>query len=232
MFHIREPKSGGNESLRQTEVFQPNKPDSTPRHADTEVLIESLNAQLVSSNDRSDGAANISSLDLSSSAPSTNLSQSIEQPSTQPKSFPLSDINDTIHGYAYAHQPPPVATLLESLARWNVPDKVYAEPRYYSKYTDAPDHPREYAGLFFDLTAGGTGPSVLPGWNQADIGKRRHKPTLCATGVTGWEFASVPPSVREARAWAINHKEDTSKKAKRVDDGSQVKETCVRWSLH
>ncbi|KZT65126.1 hypothetical protein DAEQUDRAFT_677323 [Daedalea quercina L-15889] len=111
--------------------------------------------------------------------------------------------NSAIKGYRYALPPPSTTTLLSSVDEYGIPSKIYTSP-YYSRASDAPERPREYAGLVFNLK-GGTGLSTLEEWTSSTpdsighggTGKRRLDPT----GVTGWEYASTPPSVKEVRRW-------------------------------
>ena len=108
-----------------------------------------------------------------------------------------------VKGYRYALPPPTASALLASVDEHGIPSKVYTSP-YYSKASDAPERPREYAGLVFHLK-GGTGLDTLEEWagstpdsiGHVGKGKRRLDPT----GVTGWEYASTPPSAREVRRW-------------------------------
>ena len=106
-------------------------------------------------------------------------------------------------GYRYALPPPTTAALLASVDEYGIPSKVYRSP-YYSKAGDAPERPREYAGLVFHLK-GGAGLDTLEEWAGStpdDIGHvGKGKRRLDPTGVTGWEYASAPPSAREVRRW-------------------------------
>lgn len=159
------------------------------------------------------------SFDISSSAPSHDLSQTQPRPSVGIRS------EAAVYGYTYSVTPPLASYLLESIASVGIPDKIYREPRYYSNYVDAPEHPREYAGLHFDLTKGGSESASLPKWGNTSLEKNRPKPTLSAFEVTGWEYASVPPSVRLVREWATSNKFQPQAKSKRVGVGvgSQVR---------
>ncbi|SJL04429.1 related to DNA polymerase zeta, catalytic subunit [Armillaria ostoyae] len=99
------------------------------------------------------------------------------------------------NGFEYARQPPSISDLLGSLHTHNIPSKIYRTP-YYSKGIDAPERPREYAGLVYHLK-GGEGIKNLPAWEP--IGSEN---SLVEAGdVQGWEYAGHPPSVASVRAW-------------------------------
>lgn len=137
----------------------------------------------------------------SASFSSPSLSSLMKSPAASSKltapSYP------TIKGYRYALPPPTTPALLASVAEYGIPNKIYPSP-HYSKASDAPERPREYAGLVFHLK-GGMGLDTLEEWAGSTLdnigyvgkGKRRLDPT----GVTGWEYASAPPSAREVRRW-------------------------------
>lgn len=82
-----------------------------------------------------------------------------------------------------------------------LPNKIYTDP-HYSNELDTPDHPREYAGLVYYIQ-GGSGISTLKEWDDGS-GATRLKFShvkLDAAGTSGWEYASLPPSVREVKRW-------------------------------
>ncbi|KAG7452885.1 DNA/RNA polymerase [Guyanagaster necrorhizus] len=101
------------------------------------------------------------------------------------------------NGFEYARQPPSVSDLLASLYMHNIPSKIYRPP-YYSKEIDAPDRPREYAGLVYHLK-GGKGIKNLPAWEP--IGSEIWNSLVEAGDAQGWEYAGHPPSVKSVRAW-------------------------------
>ncbi|OBZ79777.1 DNA polymerase zeta catalytic subunit [Grifola frondosa] len=71
--------------------------------------------------------------------------------------------------------------------------QIYRDP-YYSKEDDAPERPREYAGLVFNLK-GGDGVSTLEDWHSSSTildAKVVARAQLDRTGVGGWEYAIVP----------------------------------------
>lgn len=111
------------------------------------------------------------------------------------------------HCFVYILPPPRASDLIANIAEFGLPNKVYRDP-YYSRESDAPERPREYAGLLFHLK-GGDGLSLLEEWRniepfsttKQDIPMR----TLNRTGVGGWEYASSPPSVRQVRRWLLEN---------------------------
>ncbi|KAK0210432.1 hypothetical protein DFS33DRAFT_1458357 [Desarmillaria ectypa] len=99
------------------------------------------------------------------------------------------------NGFEYARQPPSISDLLGSLHTHNIPSKIYRVP-FYSKENDAPERPREYAGLVYHLK-GGEGIKNLQAWEP--IGSET---SLVEVGdVQGWEYAGHPPSMASVRAW-------------------------------
>lgn len=109
------------------------------------------------------------------------------------------------NGYVYTPAPPSVSELLASLSEHSVQDKMYRDP-YYSKESDAPERPREYAGLLYHLK-GGVGLGILEDWDERH--SSRTKETAPGTKglafdyarLGGWEYGSCPPSVREVKKW-------------------------------
>ncbi|KAK0448381.1 uncharacterized protein EV420DRAFT_1751017 [Desarmillaria tabescens] len=99
------------------------------------------------------------------------------------------------NGFEYARQPPSTSDLLGSLQAHNLPSKIYRDP-YYSKEIDAPERPREYAGLVYHLK-GGEGIKNLPAWEPI----RPVNNLVEAGDIQGWEYAGHPPSVISVKAW-------------------------------
>ncbi|KAH9937686.1 uncharacterized protein B0H18DRAFT_1081794 [Fomitopsis serialis] len=122
---------------------------------------------------------------------------------TSSKSTASSASVSAAKGYRYALPPPSAAELLSSVDSYGIPSKMYTSP-HYSRASDAPERPREYAGLVFHLK-GGLGLDTLDEWvsHTPDTVQRESggKRNLDAVGVTGWEYASTPPSARETRRW-------------------------------
>lgn len=119
---------------------------------------------------------------------------------------PTASLSGGRNVYQYHLPPPTLRELLNSMERYDIPSKIYRNP-YYSKEADAPEKPREYAGLVFHLK-GGDGIGNLEEWQGHDSRPSRDASSsrLDRTGVGGWEFASVPPSVREVRKWLRDEK--------------------------
>lgn len=113
----------------------------------------------------------------------------------------------TSHSYQYFKDPPTTAALLGSLEENELPSKVYRDP-YYSKQSDAPNHPREYAGLLFYIK-GGDGVGNLEKWvTEADKQESTFSQPLPKDGdlfttndVWGWEYARSPPCRKEVVRW-------------------------------
>jgi DNA polymerase zeta len=120
-------------------------------------------------------------------------------------SLPLTPSVNT-NSFLYTCEPPSAAELLACTSVHGMPDKIYRDP-HYSRETDAPERPREYAGLLYHLK-GGKGLRVLQDWDgTSDISKRSQEQTNIPFGgikhadIGGWEYASCPPSFRESRKW-------------------------------
>ena len=122
--------------------------------------------------------------------------------------------------YEYSLRPPTATDLLASLDLHDIPSKIY-QPPYYSDESDAPERPREYAGLVYHLK-GGTGIANLQEWSSptSTAGLPLQSGRLSSTGVCGWEYAAMPPSVKQAKEWL---KSDEARAANaKTKKGSQV----------
>ncbi len=127
------------------------------------------------------------------------------------------------NAYVYRSQPPTAAELVGSTDQYGIPSKVYRNP-YYSKESDAPERPREYAGLVFHLK-GGDGITDLEEWKPDESAPSVRGSPSCAlerTGVDGWEYASAPPSVKQVRKWLEEQKSRQDARPVRVKDTSQA----------
>jgi DNA polymerase zeta len=103
--------------------------------------------------------------------------------------------------FVFAVPPPCSSELLRTIEMYGIPRRVYRNP-YYSKRADAPEHPREYAGLLYHLK-GGEGLNTLDQWkshgSQLHTGRtRRWKGTYLSWG---WEYAALPPSKKQVKKW-------------------------------
>ncbi len=125
--------------------------------------------------------------------------------------------------YVYASRPPTSAELIGSTDKCSIPSKIYRDP-WYSKESDAPERPREYAGLVFHLK-GGEGIGNLEDWKSGESASSASgEPArpLDPTGVRGWEYAGIPPTVRQVRKWLKVQKGRLDARTVRIKDSSQV----------
>lgn len=119
-------------------------------------------------------------------------------------------------GYVYSHIPPSASELISTLDDFGIPSKIYKDPHYSNEF-DAPEHPKEYAGLIYYIQ-GGSGLSTLKDWDDGSGAiqeKGSHFKIKQETmAISGWEYASVPPSVREVKRWLKTDviSQETSKK--------------------
>ncbi|KAI1797881.1 hypothetical protein LXA43DRAFT_969080 [Ganoderma leucocontextum] len=147
------------------------------------------------------------------------------RPSSQ--SMTLSPVPSSLHYgqnvYVYASRPPTSTELIGSTDRYGIPRKMYRDP-WYSKETDAPERPREYAGLVFHLK-GGEGIGNLEDWKSGESALSASgdpaRP-LDPTGVGGWEYASTPPTVRQVRKWLKEQKGRLDARTAHIKDSSQI----------
>ncbi|KAH7345127.1 hypothetical protein B0J17DRAFT_712735 [Rhizoctonia solani] len=98
--------------------------------------------------------------------------------------------------YEYNHRPPSAKELVESLADYGLPSKVYRVP-YYSNEEDVPEQAMRYAGRVYHIK-GGTGVGSLEHWESNESPAQALQDT---PEVTGWEYAGVPPSSRVVKQW-------------------------------
>ena len=152
-------------------------------------------------NDRGQQQSNTSS-SFHSHSPSA---QSSSLPIVPIQTVPLSaTLSSSQKSYVYAAAPPPTSELQGTINQFDLPDKIYRDP-YYSNESDAPERPREYSGLLYNLK-GGTGPGVLEEWDmtvERATGVAFGERSLSSYShcITGWEYASCPPSIREVKKW-------------------------------
>ncbi|KAG1847432.1 hypothetical protein C8R48DRAFT_416454, partial [Suillus tomentosus] len=116
--------------------------------------------------------------------------------------------------------PPPSSELFRTIETYGVPRRLYRNP-YYSKRADAPEHPREYAGLLYHLK-GGEGLDTLDQWkshgSQLHTGRNVHR--LKSTSLSwGWEYAALPPSKTQMKRWL---KENPVQRTSRARMCSQI----------
>ncbi|KAI0335271.1 hypothetical protein GY45DRAFT_1240755 [Cubamyces sp. BRFM 1775] len=164
-----------------------------------------------------------SNTDVHSASDPTASNEIASQPTSLPLSASYTSLYPGQNVYVYAYPPPTSAELVESTDQVGIPSKVYCDP-YYSKESDAPERPREYAGLVFHLK-GGDGIANLEEWKVTEGQSSlfsRSSATLDPTGVHGWEYAGVPPSVRQVRKWL--REQDNRREAQKgpTKDSSQI----------
>ncbi|KAG9104750.1 DNA polymerase zeta [Ceratobasidium sp. 370] len=100
--------------------------------------------------------------------------------------------------YEYNRRPPNKRELLDLLASYGLPSKIYRAP-FYSKEEDVPEQPMRYAGRVFHIK-GGTGVGSLGDW-ESNGHAESHPLTLESEGLNGWEYAGAPPSVAAVKRW-------------------------------
>lgn len=130
--------------------------------------------------------------------------------------------------YEYALKPPSVRELVVTMSDCGIPDKIYQEV-YYSKEADAPDNPKEYAGILFRIR-GGTGLSVLESWEAEDgslvsgLLKQQKAPLRLPriVGIEGWEYNQCPPSRRGVQSWLVENPVPTERAKRKTACASQV----------
>jgi DNA polymerase zeta len=123
--------------------------------------------------------------------------------------------------FVFAVPPPCSSELLRTIEMYGIPRRVYRNP-YYSKHADAPEHPREYAGLLYHLK-GGEGLNTLDQWkshgSQLHTGRnaRRLKGTYFSWG---WEYAALPPSKNQVKKWLKENPVQLTARAKMYSQAS------------
>ncbi|TRM66323.1 hypothetical protein BD626DRAFT_613855 [Schizophyllum amplum] len=139
------------------------------------------------------------------SVPSRNSPPRTIRASLSFSHFSFAKTSQRTRQYVYTLPPPSTKDLLDTVDDVRIPCKVYRAP-FYSKETDGPERPREFAGLVYHLK-GGNGLATLSEWDTGlpDEGKALSSPTaskrLIQEDVWGWEYAGVPPSPRTCRQW-------------------------------
>ncbi|KAI0724555.1 hypothetical protein C8T65DRAFT_704388 [Cerioporus squamosus] len=215
-------------------IFQPLRPseiaanDEIPEPLTTEVEAETL-PEVSLSDDADARPAKRRKLspppeDLAHSSASSNPSFGpMSNPSSHSTPPTLPNLYHGRNAYIYRTQPPTAAELVGSTDHYGIPSKVYRDP-YYSKESDAPERPREYAGLVFHLK-GGDGIINLDEWKSDESAPSVRGTPSCAldrTGVDGWEYAGAPPSVKQVRKWLKEQKGRLDARPARAKDSSQI----------
>lgn len=159
----------------------------------------------------------------SSSVLYTSSSEEIASQYTNSVPLTLADACRTNpNRYVYAHLPPSTSELVGSVDNYGIPSKIYRDP-YYSKQSDVPEKPREYAGLVFHLKGG----DVLEEWHSAsrtlvDNSALKRTTKLHSIGISGWEYASSAPSPGRVRGWLEDEKYQKYNSNPRPKQTSQV----------
>lgn len=166
--------------------------------------------------------SSFSSANAASGTSSSNNKSSYQSKHLTPLSGP--SLYSGRNCYVYTCAPPTAVELVESTEQVGIPSKIYRDP-YYSEKSDAPERPREYAGLVFHLK-GGDGVANLEVWKEDEsapsmvTGHRAQE--FDATGVSGWEYASTPPSAKQAQKWLKEQASRPNERSTRTKDSSQV----------
>lgn len=224
--HISEPTSNG--LVVESQNVRPDEVTNVPQN-------EEIEQAPLSSGERFDMQ------DTSVDIPTVYWSSSSQKISSQPTVKPIlrsshlrlsgslqSSLASSSNAYIYSIPPPTKVQVMDTLDTYGLPSKIYQDP-WYSKAIDAPDAPREYAGLLYHLK-GGNGVSVLEEWSvdgslstlkgkgreTANNLKRRRKSLAPSAG---WEYASSPPSPREVRRWLTT---GAGQQLAKLDPRSQV----------
>jgi DNA polymerase zeta len=136
---------------------------------------------------------------------SVQRNESTFQPSLPRASFStqISSTSSPSTTFTFAAPPPSSSELLRTIEAYDLPRKVYRNP-HYSRRADAPEHPREYAGLLYHLK-GGDGLDTLEHWksheSQLHLGKDEHQALKSTYMSWGWEYASLPPTKTQVKMW-------------------------------
>jgi DNA polymerase zeta len=123
------------------------------------------------------------------------------QPSLPRASFStqMSSTSSLSTAFTFTAPPPSSSELLRTIEVYGLSRRVYRNP-YYSRRADAPEHPREYAGLLYHLK-GGDGLDTLEEWksheSQLHGGRNEHRTYMS----WGWEYAALPPSKIQVKKW-------------------------------
>lgn len=120
-----------------------------------------------------------------------------------------------LNRYVYSLQPPSSRDLLASLDGLGIDNRIYRSP-YYSKDSDIPDNPKEYAGLQYYLK-GGEGIVSLDEWDHAEmLAVFPQTMSLDPAGIGGWEYARHPPSIKEVRKWIVSDEGRSHTKSRKL----------------
>jgi DNA polymerase zeta len=179
------------------------------------------------------GAVDIRSINQSSPYKSSSDPSSIITPKSTSSAFRFPSLlsislTPNSNGYVYAVPPPSTSELVGTVDDYAIPSKIYRNA-YFSKESDAPGNPREYAGLLYHLK-GGEGLNTLDEWDgkttksKAKTDEKRKSTAQRYWPVAGgYEYASCPPSPREVRKWLATDAGRRPFKQKTLNTQSQVR---------
>ncbi|KAG2061849.1 hypothetical protein BDR06DRAFT_945889 [Suillus hirtellus] len=148
--------------------------------------------------------------------------ESILQPTLSRVSFSrhILPTSSPTTAFVFAVSPPSSSELFRTIETYGVPRRLYRNP-YYSKRADAPEHPREYAGLLYHLK-GGEGLDTLDQWKShgSQLHTGRNVRLLKGTSLSwGWEYAALPPGKTQMKRWL---KENPVQRTSRARMCSQI----------
>ncbi|KAI0078881.1 hypothetical protein K474DRAFT_778270 [Panus rudis PR-1116 ss-1] len=154
-------------------------------------------------------------------------------------------LSNMSHCYEYSVKPPSVADIVSSFDAHGLPSKIYQAP-FYSRESDAPERPREFAGLVYNLK-GGTGVFTLEEWipevheqsldDEMDFTPHFSHSHLHNANIWGWEYAGIPPSTKVVREWlsgegaTVPELNRTPKRPSQIEGPTQLNPYGLKGSL-
>ncbi|TFL06544.1 hypothetical protein BDV98DRAFT_610115 [Pterulicium gracile] len=132
--------------------------------------------------------------------------------------------------FAYSFEAPTTTELLHSIQQYDIPARLYTGP-HYSNEEDWSRQTNEVAGVIFTIPSG-SGLRTLEPWqgdlDLTEVGEAigldvdRVRPEI----LSGWEYASLPPSFRQVKQWSGFNSYEAKSKAN-VEGWSQIKGPTV-----
>ncbi|KAG2159871.1 uncharacterized protein EDB93DRAFT_1112357, partial [Suillus bovinus] len=138
--------------------------------------------------------------------------------------------------FVFAVPPPSSSELVRTIETYGLPRRIYRNP-YYSKRADAPEHPREYAGLLYHLK-GGDGLDTLDNWKSHGSQTHTGRNACRLKGISlswGWEYAALPPSKTQVKRWLKENPVQLTPKAKmysQIEGSTQMNPYGVKSTPH
>ncbi|GAA6018210.1 hypothetical protein JCM11491_005634 [Sporobolomyces phaffii] len=164
--------------------------------ATSQMSSSAPNASLTSTGDSgSGGSARVSQTPTNSDSTSSDHPLAI-QTTRRATSFPLSR-----NSFEYASRPPTAAHLYDS-----VKNKIVYKDPYYSKPSDVPRGPREFAGKSFTIegdTIKFHKPFLHYGTSPAAALARQNVESPRIARTARWEYSERPPSKKDAIDWMV-----------------------------